>query len=82
MTTPWSTSVRAPSALGKTRPTRTGPSPRESLELARQEARLALARDRSSGFGQPGREEVIEAWGRYAVHDPASEEAAAALMSA
>ena len=56
--------------------------PRESLELARQEARLALARDRSSGFGQPGREEVIEAWESYAAHDPASEEAAVALMSA
>ena len=56
--------------------------PRESLELARQEARLALARDRSAGFGQSGPEDVIEAWESYAAHDPASEEAAAALMSA
>ena len=56
--------------------------PRESLELARQEARLALARGRSLGLGQSGREDVIEAWESYAGHDPASEEAAAALMSA
>ena len=56
--------------------------PRESLELARQEARLALARDRSRGFGRSGREAVIAAWESYAAHDPASEEAAAALMSA
>ncbi len=54
----------------------------ESLELARQEARLALARDRSAGFGRPGPEAVIFAWEKYAAHDPASEEAAAALMSA
>ena len=56
--------------------------PRESLELARQEARLALARDRSAGFGKSGTEDVIEAWETFAGHDPASEEAASALMSA
>ncbi len=56
--------------------------PRESLELARQEARLALARDRSSGFGQPALEAVIGAWEDYFAHDPASEEAGAALMNA
>jgi predicted ATPase/DNA-binding SARP family transcriptional activator len=56
--------------------------PRQSLELARQEARLALARDRSLGFGQPGLGAVIGAWENYFAHDPASEEAAAALMKA
>ena len=56
--------------------------PRESLELARQEARLALARGRSLGLGQSRGEDVIEAWESYAARDPASEEAAAALMSA
>jgi predicted ATPase/DNA-binding SARP family transcriptional activator len=55
--------------------------PRETLELARQEGRLALARDRSRGFGQSGPGEAIAAWESYAAHDPASEEAAAALMS-
>ena len=52
------------------------------LELARQKACLALARDRSAGFGQSGPEAVISAWDSYAAHDPASEEAALALMSA
>ena len=56
--------------------------PRESLELARQEARLALARDRSLGFGRCGGQAVIEAWEAVFSHDPASEEAAAALMAA
>ena len=56
--------------------------PRESLELACQDARLALARDRSAGFGQASPEHVIEAWETFAAHDPASEEAAVALMSA
>ncbi len=55
--------------------------PRESLELARQQARLALARDRSSGFGHSAPKDVIEAWETFAAHDPASEEAASALMS-
>ena len=55
--------------------------PRESLELGRQEARLALARDRSSGFGHSAPKDVIEAWETFAAHDPASEEAAVALMS-
>jgi predicted ATPase/DNA-binding SARP family transcriptional activator len=56
--------------------------PRESLELARQEARLALARGRSLGIGPPRGKDVIEAWESYAARDPASEEAAVALMSA
>ena len=55
---------------------------RESLELARQKARLTLARDRSAGFGRSAPEQVIEAWETFAAHDPASEEAAVALMSA
>ena len=55
---------------------------RQSLELARQEARLALARGRSRGFGRSGREAVVSVWESFAAHDPASEEAAAALMSA
>ena len=38
--------------------------PRESLELARQEARLALARDRSSGFGQAQRRSMSSKRGR------------------
>jgi DNA-binding SARP family transcriptional activator len=38
--------------------------PRESLELARQDARLALARGRSLGLGRSGREDVIEALGK------------------
>ena len=54
----------------------------DSLKLARQRACLALARDRSAGFGQSGPEAVISAWDSYAAHDPASEEAAVALMSA
>jgi predicted ATPase/DNA-binding SARP family transcriptional activator len=54
----------------------------ESLELARQDARLTLARDRSAGFGRPGPEGVISGWESYAAHDPASEEATVALMSA
>ena len=56
--------------------------PRETLELVRQEARLALARDRSAGFGRAGPDPVVSAWEGYFTHDPASEEAAAALMSA
>jgi hypothetical protein len=56
--------------------------PRESLELARHKARLALARDRSQGFSLSGREGVIEARESCAALDPASEEAAVAMMSA
>ncbi len=54
----------------------------ENLELARQDARLALARDRSAGFGLAGRKAAIAAWEGYAARDPASDEAAAALVSA
>ena len=53
---------------------------RESLELERQEARLSLARDRSSGFGRAGAKAVIEAWEAAFSHDPASEEAATSLI--
>jgi len=56
--------------------------PRESLEMLRQEARLALARDRSQGAGRSGPGVVTQAWEAVLAHEPASEEAAAALMSA
>ena len=52
--------------------------PRERLEVLRQEARLALARDRAKGAGRA--EAVLAAWAACAEHDPASEEAAAALV--
>ena len=55
---------------------------RQGLELARQEARLTLARDRSLGFGRSGERGVIEAWEGAFAHDLASEEAATALMIA
>ena len=55
---------------------------RESLELARQDARVALARDRSMGFGRSSANAVIQAWEAVFSHDLASEEAAAALMAA
>ncbi len=55
---------------------------RESLELARQEARVGLARDRSMGLGRSEAKSVIEAWEAVFSHDLASEEAAVALMSA
>ena len=54
--------------------------PRERLEWDRQEARLALARDRSRGKGRSQPETVIEAWAGRLAHDPTSEEAASALM--
>ena len=53
---------------------------REGLERQRQEARLSLARDRSSGFGLSGAKAVIEAWEAAFSHDPASEEAATSLI--
>jgi DNA-binding SARP family transcriptional activator len=56
--------------------------PRESLEMLRQAARLALARDRSQGAGRSGPELVAQAWEAVLAHEPASEEAAAALMGA
>jgi predicted ATPase/DNA-binding SARP family transcriptional activator len=55
---------------------------RDALELSRQAARVALARDRSMGYGCSGAEDVIQAWEAVFSHDPASEEAAAALMGA
>src|SRR5690348_6349260 len=54
--------------------------PRERLEALRQEARLALARDRAKGAGRA--EAMLAAWAACAEHDPASEEAAAALIRA
>ena len=54
--------------------------PRERLEWDRQEARLALARDRARGKGRLQPEAVIKAWAGCLAHDPTSEEAASALM--
>ena len=57
--------------------------PRDELELLRQEARLALARDRSHGAGQSGRGMAVgavAAWQSAFDHDLACEEAAGALM--
>jgi DNA-binding SARP family transcriptional activator/tetratricopeptide (TPR) repeat protein len=54
--------------------------PRERLEWDRQEARLALARDRARGKGRSQPEAVIEAWTSCLAHDPTSEEAASALI--
>lgn len=53
---------------------------RESLELARQEARLALGRDRSRGAGRSAPSFVIEAWEACLAQEPACEEAASALV--
>jgi predicted ATPase/DNA-binding SARP family transcriptional activator len=55
---------------------------RDRLELSRQGARVALARDRSLGYGCSGPDGVIEAWEAVFSHDPACEEAAAALVGA
>ena len=57
-------------------------APREALEVLRQEARLALARDRAKGFGRCGQSDVIEAWEACLHGDPASEEAAGVLIRA
>jgi len=54
--------------------------PRERLEWARQEARLALARDRARGTGRSRPEAVVEAWDDCLSHDPTCEEATSALM--
>jgi DNA-binding SARP family transcriptional activator len=54
--------------------------PRDQLEMLRQEARLALARDRSRGAGQFGQGMAAVAWRAAFDHDPACEEAAGALM--
>ena len=56
--------------------------PRERLETLRQEARLALARDRAKGAGDSRPEAVLAAWEACFEHDPASEEVAAALVGA
>jgi DNA-binding SARP family transcriptional activator len=56
--------------------------PRERLESLRQEARLALARDRARGAGQARPEAVLAAWEACFEHDPAAEEAAGALVQA
>lgn len=54
--------------------------PRERLEWAREEARLALARDRASGKGRSQPDEVVQAWEDCLSHDPTCEEAASSLM--
>ncbi|HTW07507.1 MAG TPA: AAA family ATPase, partial [Acidimicrobiales bacterium] len=56
--------------------------PREDLESLRQEARLALARDRARGFGRSAPADVVRAWEACFSHDPACEEAASALLRA
>ena len=56
--------------------------PRERLATLRQEARLALARDRAKGAGDSRPEAVLAAWEACFEHDPASEEAAGALVGA
>ncbi len=56
--------------------------PRDRLELARHEARLALARARSRGDGALSPEFIVKAWEDVLSHEPASEEAAAGLMRA
>jgi class 3 adenylate cyclase/tetratricopeptide (TPR) repeat protein len=56
--------------------------PRERLEALRQEARLTLARDRSKGAGRSRPEAVVQAWESCFENDPASEEAAGALVRA
>ena len=53
---------------------------RDRFEVLRQQARLALARDRTKGAGLSGTAAVLEAWESCLGHDPACEEAAAALM--
>ncbi|HEY6497329.1 MAG TPA: hypothetical protein VIZ43_28970, partial [Trebonia sp.] len=53
---------------------------RDRLDSLRQEARLALARDRGKGAGRAGPDDVAAAWLACLDHDPACEEAAAALI--
>jgi len=55
---------------------------RDRLNELRQEARLALARDRAKGAGQSGPDDVAAAWLACLDHDPACEEAAGALIRA
>ena len=56
--------------------------PREGLEALRQEARLALARDRAKGAGRAAPDAVVQSWEACLEHDPACEEAAIALIRA
>jgi adenylate cyclase len=56
--------------------------PRDRLESLRREARFALARDRTKGAGHASAEAVLAAWRDCFEHDPASEEAAGALIRA
>jgi class 3 adenylate cyclase/DNA-binding SARP family transcriptional activator/tetratricopeptide (TPR) repeat protein len=53
---------------------------RERLDALRQEARLVLARDRAKGAGRGAPDDVTAAWLAVLDHDPACEEAAAALI--
>ena len=42
---------------------------------------MELARDRANGYGRSQAEAVVDAWENCLRHDPASEEAATALMT-
>ena len=66
------------SPTSRTRNGRTGR--RERLDALRQEARLVLARDRAKGAGRGAPDDVTAAWLAVLDHDPACEEAAAALI--
>jgi len=53
---------------------------REHLESLRQEARLTLARDQAADSSQSSADAVTQAWLSAFDHEPASEEAAGALL--
>jgi adenylate cyclase len=53
---------------------------RDQLNALRQQARFALARDRAKGLGSARPDDVAAAWLACFDHDPASEEAAGALI--
>lgn len=53
---------------------------RDRLDGLRQEGRLVLARDRAKGAGRGAPDDVTAAWLAVLDHDPACEEAAAALI--
>jgi DNA-binding SARP family transcriptional activator len=55
---------------------------REQLEALRQDARLALARDRCRGFGRADQVSALQAWETCFAEDPTCEEAATALVLA
>jgi class 3 adenylate cyclase/two-component SAPR family response regulator len=57
-------------------------APREQLDWLRQEARLALARDRAGGLGRSDPGAVTAAWEDCLAYDHTCEEAALALMRA